>query len=205
MTTKMSLHRVIAEIKNIESKLTGIQSGAFVFTATGDDQAEYAAIRAKSQSQFDSFQSMIANLATLKSARNAANAKVQVTIAGKVQTIDEALAAKSALVHKKELIRVLQAQMVNGQRAVDAAKVAIDTRVQQQIASLFGGTKKATEDEITLLRNTAERASKVTMVFADGLKENVERLTKEVDGFVTEVDYILSEANALNTVEVTLV
>jgi hypothetical protein len=147
-TTKMSLHRVIAEIKSIESKLSTIQSGAFVFQTVGDDTSENATVIAKSQSEFDKFTSLIANLAILKAARNRANAVVQVAIASKTMTIDEALAAKSALVHKKELIRVLQAQFVNGQRNVDQAKAAIDQRVQQQISAMFGATRKASEEEV---------------------------------------------------------
>ncbi len=203
--TKMSLHRVIAEIKSIESKLATIQSGAFVFQTVGDDMSEVAAVTTKSQSEFDKFSSLIANLATLKAARNKANSTVAVTIAGKTLTIDEALAAKSALVHKKELIRVLQAQFVNGQRNVDAAKAAIDQRVNQQISTMFGATRKASEEEINLLRSTAERASKVTLVYAAGLKEKIEKLVEEVGQFTTEVDYVLSEANATNVVDVSLV
>lgn len=205
MTHSMSLHRIIAEIKSIEAKLAALPSTPFVYQALADDVKEHAQHIAKSQSDFDTYQSLIANLATLKSARNKANSTVEITIAGTKMTIDEALAKKAALPHKQALIRSLQNQFTNGQRAIDASTTQIEARIAQQLANMFTGTRKATDDEVKVIRDSVERAQKIKLLFAAGLKEQLDKLIKEVDGFTTEVDYVLSEANALNTVQVALV
>lgn len=205
MTTKMSLHRVIAEIKAIEASLSQIQAGAFVYQSVGSDTSEHAAIKSKSQGVFDKFSSAIANLATLKAARNKANSTVAVTIAGKSMTIDEALALKASLPHKRELIRVLQAQFNKGQQAVDQANAQVEARITQQLNTMFTGTRKATEEEVKVIRASVESVQKAGLVHADGLKDRIEALVDEVNAFVTEVDYTLSEANATNTVTVQLV
>ncbi len=203
--TKMSLHRVIAEIKAIESKLSTITQGAFIFQSTGSDTTDHVAIRSRSQSEYDKFASAIANLASLKAARNKANSTVEVKIAGKAMTIDEALALKAALPHKRELIRVLQAQFTTGQRNVDAANTQMEARISQQLATMFTGTRKASPEEVAVIRGSTESVQKAMLVHAESLKANIEALTNEVAAFTTEVDYTLSEANATNTVDVTMV
>lgn len=202
---KMSLHRIIAEIKSIEEKLRLLPSADFVFQTVNDDVAEMAVHITKSQATFDKYQAMIANLASLKAARNKANSAVAVTIGGKSMTIDEALSLKAALPHKQAMIQRLQAQFVAGQRAVDLAQANIETRLQQQIAAMFTGTRKATQDEVDLLRGSIERNQKVKLLSAPGLKDRIDALKAEVEVFTTEVDYVLSEANATNSVEVAFV
>lgn len=208
MKTSMSLHRVIAEIKSLEEKLSRLSGQAFVAVVVGDDAiaVEKTAVAKKaSQSQFDSTVSQMTNLAALKSARNKANSVIPVTIGGVEMTIDEALARKAALPFKVTLANTLQAQFNAAQRLVDSNTAQIEAKVAQQLATMFTSTRKATEDEITVIRTAAERNAKAVMVFADGLKERVDVLKKEIEDFTTEVDFVLSEANALNKVEVELV
>ena len=203
--SQMSLHRIIAEIKAIETKLTMLPNVAFVYQALNADEATHAEHVTKSQSSYDSTVAAITNLATLKSARNKANSLTTVTIGGKQMTIDEALAQKAALVHKQTLIRSLQTQFTNGQRALDASQQQIEARVAQQLASMFTGTRKASDEEVKVIRSSVEGAQKIKLLHAENLKANLEALTKEVADFQTEVDYVLSEANALTVVEVPMI
>lgn len=208
MKTKMSLHRVIAEIKAIEGKLSLLPRSEFIFMTTGVQAAEKegAADRAKSQAAYDQAASLIANHAILKAARNAANSRVTVSVGGKTMTIDEALAQKAALPYKQTLIATLQNQFVAAQRQVDANQAGMNAKVDSQVATMFStGTKKATEDEVNLVRRTVENGAKIEAHFAEGLKDRLETLKEEVSAFTTEIDYVLSEANATNTVEVQLV
>lgn len=204
-TTNMSLHRVIAAIKDIETKLTMTAHTSFIYTAITEDATKIAEAKQKSQSDFDKVNSLIANLAELKAARNLANSVAQVTIAGVTMTIDEALAKKAAVPHKQALINTLTAQFTNAQRTVDTNAAQIEANISKQMAAMFTGTRKATEDEVAVIRAAAERNQKAVILHADGLKERLEALKKEVEDFNLEVDYVLSEANATTKVDVKLV
>lgn len=201
---EMSLHRVIAEIKSQEAKLAAINSTSFVATAaSGADGID--TYKKQSQAAIDKISSAMKNLAALKAARNKANTSVVVKIAGKELTIDEALSQKAALPYKQQLVNVLQSQYNQAEQLVKNADAQIEQKVNQNIAQMFSGTKKATEDEIALIRNTVSKANKQEIVATDGLKTLIDNLKKEIEEFTTEVDFVLSEANATNKVFVEFV
>jgi hypothetical protein len=201
----MSLHRIIAEIKMLEAKLSLIGSTVFVGYQVGDETDKTIEFKTNARSSYDKLVSNYKNLATLKAARNKANSETKVTIAGNVMTIDEALSAKATLPYKQSLIATLTAQFTQAQRQVDASVTQIEAKIAQQIATMFTGTRKATDEEIAVIRAAAERNQKGMAVIANGLKENLEALKAEVEAFTLEVDFVLSEANATTKVDVTLV
>lgn len=202
MKIKMSLHRIISEIKAVEAKLQAIPHTQYVSTLVGNDADKVLLLKASSQSAYDKAVSQMTNLAALKAARNKANSTTLVTIGGKQMTIDEALGIKASVPFRQNLINTVQHQFVAAQTQVDRVQAVIDQKVATQLSTMFSGTKKATQEEIDVVRNSAERDQKAIVVHAAGLKECVEALKNELEAFVTEVDYVLSEANATTTTEV---
>jgi len=201
---EMSLHRIIAEIKATEQKLSQITNGSFVFTVPADSDADTLEAKRLSQANFDGIQALLKKLAVLKAERNKANATTKVKIGGTEMTIDEALARKAANVYRLTFLNTLRAQMNNGKARVDQVQTQIEAKIAQQVAAASGGTKKASDDEIKVFRQLAERNTKIAVVTFDGLKDQIDAIAKELEQFATEVDYVLSEANAMTKVDVTL-
>lgn len=201
---EMSLHRIIAEIKATEQKLQAIQQGNYVFTVPVDSVTDTDEAKKLSQSNFDTVAALLTKLAVLKAARNKANASTQVTIAGVEMTIDEALAKKAANVYQHTFLNTLRAQMNAGKARVDQVQAQIEQKIAQQVTAASTGTKKATEEEIRVFRQLAERNTRIGVVTFDGLKDKIDQMAKELEQFATEVDYVLSEANATTKVEVSL-
>lgn len=201
---EMSLHRIIAEIKSAEQKLHGLSNAGFVYTAPADNDTEITEAVKLSQSGFDKYDNLLSNLATLKAARNRANATTIVKIAGREMTIDEALAQKAANVFRLSLLNTLRSQMTNGKARVDAVQAQIEQRISQQVAAASTGSKKATDQEVEVFRTLAERNTKLKLVTFPGLPGKIEDIATYLEQFATEVDYVLSEANATTKVEVTL-
>jgi hypothetical protein len=201
---EMSLHRIIAEIKAAEAALSSIHGTVYVYTAPVDNATETAEGKRLSQIAFDKTVSQLNKLAKLKAARNLANATTKVKIAGVEMTIDEALALKAANSYKTSLVNVLRQQMVNGQTRVQSVQSAIEQKIATQVQAASSGTKKATDEEIKVFRQLAERNTKLDIAVVDGLKERIEQMTAELEAFNTEVDYALSEVNATTKVQVAL-
>jgi hypothetical protein len=201
---EMSLHRIIAEIKAAEAKLSTLNMNAFVFTVPVDSAEDTVEGKRQSQANFDKIAALLTNLATLKAARNLKNATTEVTIAGVKMTIDAALARKSANVYQLQFLNTLRAQMNAGKTRVDQVQAQIEAKIAQQVTAASTGTKKATEEEIKVFRGMAERNTKLEVVAFDGLKGKIDTMAAELEQFATEVDYVLSEANATTKVEVTL-
>lgn len=206
----MSLHRVMAEIKSIEEKLALVAKHNFVSVVKGESRDDAAtAVRLQfitdAKSALDKSVNMIKNLASLKSARNKANASLTVVINGKAITIDEALAQKAAIIHKNNLIEAIVSQLVLAQRQGLQAEQEIEVKVAAQLVAMFNNTRKATEDELTVIRNGFERSLKPIVLAPEGLKTTLDNMKNDVDEFVKEIDFVLSEANALNKIDVVLV
>ena len=68
----------------------------------------------------------------------------------------------------------------------------------------FVAKVEATQEEVDVIRMAAERNTKLTIIAADGLKDRVDVLKKEVEDFNLEVDFVLSEINAVTKVDVNL-
>lgn len=205
--TQMSLHRIISEIKNLESNLANISALTYVNTAIESASAEHVLKKAEavksSQSNFDKVNSSIKNLAALKAARNLANSTTKVSIGGVSMTIDEALAFKASLPYRESLVNNVLAQFTRAQMKVDQANAAIEVKFLAQLTSMTSnGAKKLEEKEIIPIRAAIERDSKVSIVHVEGLKETIETLKQEIERFKVEVDYVLSEINATTVVEV---
>lgn len=207
--TTMSLHRVIAEIKNLEAKLGTIGTSNFVVSLVdGKSDVQAAAIAdatRESQKEFDKHVSAFKNLASLKSARNLANSIVKVTIDGKEMTIDQALSMKASIPHREMLLAHLQAQFQRAQARVDQVAAQIDVKINQQIAAMSAGSKQVSAEALKVIRDGVEKDQKLVVVHAAGLKDTIEKMKGEIERFNVEVDYVLSEANATNTVKVSLV
>lgn len=209
MSTSMSLHRIIAEIKNLEAKLSVIGATTFVSALVDGNSPEQTAVISKaerdSQAEFDKVVSAFTNLATLKAARNKANSTTEVTIDGKKMTIDEALSIKASIPHREVLIGNLTAQFTRAQARVDQVAAQIDLKVNAQITAMTSGsTKKVETEAIEVIRRGVEKDQKLKIVAANGLKDKIEAMKAENERFNVEVDYILSEANATTIVEVSL-
>lgn len=207
---QMSLHRVMAEIKSIEEKLTHTSTLSFVQVFAGEPRDDTAkAVRTQfvinAKSALDKTTNMIKNLAALKSARNKANSALTVVINGNTITIDEALAQKAALVHKQLLIDVITRQFAVATVVAQKSNDEIETKIAQQMLTMFSGTRKATEEELLVIRNGVSRSLKPIETSPEGLKTVLENLKTEVSEFEKEIDFVLSEANALNKIEVSLV
>lgn len=209
-TIEMSLHRVMAEIKSLEEKLGGINSTQYIQVVQGDPKDEVAKAQREifitnSKSALDKSTAMIKNLATLKSARNKANATILVTINGRSITIDEALAEKAALHYKQELVDAIWAQTVKSLRDTQSMQEQIEAKFATQIATMFTGTRKANDEEMKVVRDSLERSGKPVVLAAPGLDTSLTNLKTDISEFEKEIDFVLSEVNALNKVTVSLV
>lgn len=202
MKTSMSLHRVISQIKSIEERLHSIRHTPFAQAVKGGNVELIGELRKGYQSAQDRFASDIQNLATLKAARNLANSTTSVSIAGRSMTIDQALATKSTIQYRQELVNTLKSQLVSAESAERQAKEEQERKLGELVSKMFTGTRKATTEELDVLRNQFE---KVQVVHSTNLKELIASSEKEIQDFTTEIDFALSEANAVNKVDVELV
>jgi len=201
---KVTLQRVLAEIKNLETKLpTDIAATKFVGVKVGQGVDIRLDQMAKTvDGDLQSIVDRMQRLAHLKSVRNYANATTKVVVNNIAMTIDEAVALKASIPMRQNLINMLRHQLAQATVLVQKQEEVIQQRVEAQLTALNSGTKKASEQEIEAIRNLVSPGLKAEVIAPRDLQQVIDKMQKEVDNIVLELDFTLSEANAKTEVEV---
>lgn len=201
---KISLHRAIAEIKNLEEKL--LTPMAVVSVASNKDQMVGSMTKEKfeseSQGNIDLFVANLERLRVLKTARNLANATVKMKVAGEEMTIDEAIVRKATASFMKQFITIVKQQMVHSTNLVAAASAEVEKKIEQQMIAIGGSTKKVSEDEVRTIRAMVERSTGKQLVLGKNVESFLKDAENKVENFLLEVDFSLSEINAQTLIEV---
>ena len=110
---KVTLQRVLAEIKNLETKLpTDIAATKFVGVKVGQGVDIRLDQMAKTvDGDLQSIVDRMQRLAHLKSVRNYANATAKVVVNNIAMSIDEAVALKASIPMRQNLINMLRHQL----------------------------------------------------------------------------------------------
>ena len=199
---KLSLHRVIAEIKHLEQgdvKLPQI----VVFSNDGNTVSgkDIETVLKDAQGSIDSELAKAERLIALKVARNKANSETQIVVAGKTMTIDQALATKSVLTRYDAMLQQLRIQSVVAQQGFNRQQEEKRLAVEKQIASITTASNKPAQSMIDSLMILVEQQYPGKIVSAPNLSK-LEALEKFVSDIRLELDYVLSEANAKTEVEI---
>lgn len=207
-TQKMTIHRALAELKLIDSRIekginsvepTGLmQDGKLVNGFYKKDEFEKEA-NAKLQSVTD----LIDRKNAIKSAITKANGTTMVEIAGKQMTISDAINYKTVIGFKKLLIKQLvnkhnqaKAQVEKNNKQVD------DNALRLAEAALQKDNVKINDGDAVAITEPYLKKNRFSLVDPLGIEKLSVKLQEEVDEFEAEVDAVLSEINALTQIEI---
>lgn len=211
---KMTLTEALRKIKSLDEQIAGffnVERAMISYVIGSREQTPYAGmnkadLEKRIQSDHDKLDALIQNRTSIKRALILANATIMVEVAGKEYTIAEALELKKLVSVKEVIRRTMQKQLANLE-----AKVASNTEdVNKHINNLAQAAagKEASDTDLKKASDqfieTVNGQYKITVVDPMKLREKIEALDKEILDIKNELDYRLSETNATNTLEVTL-
>ena len=205
---KMSIHRGLAELKTIDSRIeklihqikpTGImQKGKLVNNYYTKEDFEKNA-RAKFQAVND----LISRKNQIKSAITKANVTTQVEISGKKMTIADAINYKSIADSLKYLISDLESKHRKAKTLTEQnnAKISENALLLAKEALQKDNVKINEGDAVAITEPYIER-NEFKLVDALKVEDLIEGIQKDIDNFETEVDATLSEINAITQIEI---
>lgn len=199
---KLSLHRVIAEIKHLES--SPVQTPNVVFFSPDGKTFQGKSVEdvlATAQGSIDAELAKADRIIKLKVARNKANATTEVVVAGKTMTIDEALATKSVMDRYRHIVGSMKILAQSATHAADAQSELKRIAVEKQIAAMTNAANKPAQAAIDALIALVESQYPGKIFTAPNLSK-IEALDKFIQDMNLELDYVLSEINAKTEVEI---
>ena len=208
MEQKMSLHRVLSELKLIDKKINDKISSLELITVKKGDKllknANEEEFIKNAKSSYESVESLIERRCTLKNALITANATNYVIINGRTLSIAEAIDYKNITEYKKNLLKVLKEQYSRALKIYENEDFKNNNALEELIKTAVGNKNDNSESDALIKAMTDGYMSRNTLSYVDpiSIKNKIDKLQSEIDEFDSEIDSVLSEANARVTVEV---
>ena len=178
--------------------MIGIKKGDKFLKPVSEDE-----FTSNAKADVESLEALIQRRYDLKRALILANATHTVIVNGWSMTIAEAIDYKTVISYKE-----LEYKRLNRLYQDYLAKFGNESRTNEEklnnlILSATGkDSSKADASTVEALTKSYNETNAIKAVDPINLKKKLEALRNEVDGFMTEIDAVLSEANATVTVEV---
>lgn len=204
--TQISITRALAEIKSLNDRIEKATRGTvFVSTTVGgktvngtDLQTTANTLKANLQSVRD----LIARRQLVKAAVIRSNSNTVVTINGVQMTVAEAIERKGSIDKERTLLAVLNQQLGQVRSIVERKNIEMQARIDTMVLAAVGKDRKATEEELDAISKPYIASNITAPLDPNGLEVVVAKMEEDINGFVFEVDFVLSEANAKTTIEV---
>lgn len=209
MTTMqiMSIHRALSELKTLNERIAkAINEADHVAT----DRKSAQKIKGLSiedyektiQSGFDKVVSLIERRIHIKDAIVQSNAMTEVIVAGETMTVAKAIERKTSIENEEKLLTSM----------IEARRIAINKltkeneslpkRLEEYLTAILGSKENAKKEEVELHTKAFMERNEYILIDPLKISTRIEALDEKITNFKAEVDAVLSESNALTTVNV---
>lgn len=207
---KISITRALSELKVLqkrfdkelaELKAISVQHGMVL---RGNVSIKPEDFKAKAKSMLESIEALERRILMIKTEIQQSNSVTLVKIGSKEMTVLEAIIQKSLIYNRKNILRSLKRQLEEANDQFEKAQSLNDSKVEKQLedySSKSSGSKidSSLEKEI---RQSVEKLYPVLLIDPCNLSEKIKELEQEIEDFENNVDFALSESNALTLIEV---
>jgi len=204
--TQISVTRALAQVKSLTDRIQrGVNGGAFIAVSVGGKHNSGKSIQEVEtllKGSLQSVEELIKVRKALKSAVVKSNAVTAVSIGGVVMTVAEAIERKSSIELEKQLLNQVVAQQSRFTAEAERINVEVDKQAETLLNTAVGRDRQSTAAELEAITGPFKKQREAKLIDPNGLTEVIERMSKDLDAFLLEVDYALSEVNAKTLITV---
>jgi len=206
---KITITRALAELKLLSKKITDkIEKSKFCGITQkrhgkiiGDNKTaiEY---EKETRSNYDSINNLINRYRDIKNKVLKSNSKIKVKIAGKSYTVAEAIELKNSIGFEKELyekINIDRGMMID---KIEANRIKLENDVKTMLENNLGTDRKAQKDNYENIAKPFIEANEFRLVVGFDIDKIINGLNDKIESFLNEVDFVLSESNSQNYIEI---
>lgn len=204
---KMSIHRALTELKLLDSKINKKIQNLQPVGYKQEDKLVNGAYKESefikdAESGYQAVTNLIYRKTNIKKAIMASNAITIVTIDGNSMTVVDAINYKDTVMYKRLLANNLLAKTNRVVAKITAENERVENKADDNVKVMLGTAIKHSDIEVKALTEPFIKRNKLTLVDPLEIVKKLEVLQSEVDTFEAEVDAILSESNAITTIEI---
>jgi hypothetical protein len=206
---KISLTRVLAELKLLEKKIDQATATQFIGLYQKRNNAIIGTTASREdfeknvKAEFQSLTDLITRSEKLRTALANANAANMVKIGEKYYSLAEAIVYKERILPiKQNLAKSLNAAIVKTAKNMEVNRVDLESRIEAMLTQNLGSDKKADKDAYDNIANPFIEANKLHMSDPANIVKYYETLKAEIELFTSEIDISLAEANSKIEIEI---
>lgn len=205
----VTVTRALARAKIIKDLLEDLKKECFVgYVRSSEKNGELAQqYQRNSQANIDEYKSLVKEYVAIKTAIHQFNDTKTVTVLGLPEmTVAAILVEKSILQDRRDILNTVRDQYSDALHQQQRANITIDNEVSTYLANQekqFGdtaGSKEAIEQLVKTYREAKEKERSLDIVSGFNHAEFIEKESEFINSFMNEIDTILSEINATNTI-----
>lgn len=206
MAQTISITRALTRIKTNKDQLNNLENEKYVVSelSVEVDSKRVKAFKANSQSNFDKAKSLVAESVSLQQAIRKSNLETKVTIANEEMTVSEAIIRKDLASYQRDIFSTIRSQSMRADSQIEDADSKIEQKAREFVERLK--TNEDNKDQLDrafeLGRQSAERELKRVKVAGFNVDSFLVEELDRLNQFLQEVDYVLSESNAVTMIEV---
>ena len=197
---KISITRALAELKLLDKRITkAINEANFIsYSINGKN----AINTFKPAEEKQSIEALITRRASLKAAIMKSNATTKVTIGGVEMLVIDAIEMKETIKYKQTFLEQLKSQYQNIRYTISSTNENVNARLDKLLEANFGKDGKAKSEEMEAISKPFLERNEAKLEDPLNLETLIETLSEEILAFTSNVDYVLSESNALTQIEI---
>ena len=195
----MSITRALAELTLLSKRINRLTNLSYITTMTGDRAFAPEANQAKAN--WASLQDLMKRYRDIKFAIIKSNAITPVKIGNRTYTVAEAIAQKECFKFDTALLEALRTQRSNVRTYVES----IDRKNQDKLDSLLELSfkdRKSSEDEIRIIKDAYMKSNEPKVLDLLDIDSRITQLEEAEEDFTRNVDFCLSESNAITMISV---
>lgn len=196
----ISITKALAELKLLDKRIDKQINQSIFLGFEINGVQNYKGFQPKENLQ--SVEDLIKRRESIKSAIMTSNSKTEVNINGIKMTVVQAIEQKETIKYKQKLLQ----KLISDRNSVRANMQNVNENAQYRLDNLlqasFSKDAKVKGEEIEAIAKPFLERNAATETDIISIDSAISKLESEIDGFISEVDYVLSESNSLTKIEI---
>lgn len=205
--TEITVTRALTQVKTLDERIAAFaqKSEPVVSYKVGQKSAGGRPLQEVEQlisASFQSVQGLITQRNVIKAAIIRSNSETSVVINGVTMTVAEAIERKGSIRLEAALLQTMRGQLGAVTAKVEQLNRQMEADLQALMVAAVGKDRQVTESELAAIRDPFIAQKQASLIDPLNLAAQIATLDASITGFTAEVDFVLSESNAITKITV---
>ncbi len=201
--SSLSIARALVELKTLDSRINKlITNSNYIICKTKNKNYQLTEDDFKKQveSEFQSLNDLITRRDKVKNAIVISNSKTEVEVAGRKMTVSQAIEFKNTIQYKRAILETIKRQRQYATVESESHRQKVQQKIDDNIRIVCGKDVKPDATTIQTITESISKSDPIEVFDPMNLDKVIKELETEIEDFSANVDYVLSESNALTQI-----